>query len=119
MESAPEIRVIIRPEDTNHGGTVFGGFIMAQADLAGSVLAIRSVGGGVVTRAIESFEFIRPAKSGDMLNFHTKVIRTGVTSITVGVTITSEDVLSGVVLIIATAVLVFVHINDDGLAEVI
>ncbi|WP_428852302.1 acyl-CoA thioesterase [Imbroritus primus] len=86
----PELRVIPMPADANMYGDVFGGWIMAQVDLAGSIPALRRARGRVATIAVNSFVFKNPVFVGDLLNFYAEVIRVGRTSITVEVEVYAQ-----------------------------
>ena len=86
----PELRVIPMPADANMYGDVFGGWIMAQVDLAGSIPALRRAKGRVATIAVNSFVFKNPVFVGDLLNFYAEVIRVGQTSITVEVEVYAQ-----------------------------
>ena len=85
----PALRVIPMPADTNAHGVIFGGWVMAQVDLAGSVAAVERVG-KVVTIAVNSFVFKQPVYVGDLVSFYADVVRTGRTSITVDVQVFAE-----------------------------
>ncbi len=89
-EHTPILRVIPMPSDANIHGDVFGGWIMAQVDIAGSVPAMRRAGGRVATVAVNAFTFRQPVFVGDLLSFYTKIIKTGRTSITVSVEVYAE-----------------------------
>jgi acyl-CoA thioesterase YciA len=78
----PAIRVLAMPADTNPTGDIFGGWIMAQMDLAGGVLASRRARGRVVTVAMNAFEFLQPVFVGDLVSCYGHVVRVGRTSLT-------------------------------------
>jgi acyl-CoA thioesterase YciA len=86
----PVLRVIPMPKDANLHGDVFGGWIMAQVDIAGSVPATRRAGGRVATVAVNAFVFKQPVFVGDLLSFYTDIIKVGRTSITVSVEVYAE-----------------------------
>ena len=67
----PTLRIVPMPTDTNHAGDVFGGLIMSQVDIAGSILAIRRTGGRVATVAVNNFVFKHPVFIGDLVSFYT------------------------------------------------
>jgi acyl-CoA thioesterase YciA len=71
------------PADANVYGDVFGGWIMAQVDTAGSIPATRRAGGRVATVAVNSFVFKQPVFVGDLLSFYATIVKTGTTSVTV------------------------------------
>jgi len=84
------LRVIPMPADVNANGDIFGGWVMAQVDLAGSVLPARHMGGRFATVAVNQFLFKQPVKVGDLLSFYGSIVRIGNTSITVEVEVWAE-----------------------------
>jgi acyl-CoA thioesterase YciA len=86
----PVLRIIPMPADTNAHGTIFGGWVMAQVDLAGSVPAYERAQGPVVTLAVNSFLFKEPVFVGDLVSFYARVTKTGRTSITVDVEVFAQ-----------------------------
>lgn len=79
----PALRTLPMPADANAYGDVFGGWIMAQVDIAGSIPAMERAQGRVATVAVNSFQFRQPVFVGDLLSFYADVIKIGTTSITV------------------------------------
>jgi len=86
----PALRVIPMPADANHTGDIFGGWIMAQVDLAGSVAACRLAEGRVATVAVNSFSFWQPVFVGDLVSLYAEVVKVGRTSITVDVQVYAQ-----------------------------
>ncbi|MBL0143340.1 MAG: acyl-CoA thioesterase [Betaproteobacteria bacterium] len=86
----PVLRIIPMPADTNAHGTIFGGWVMAQVDLAGSVPAYERAAGPVVTLAVNSFLFKEPVFVGDLVSFYARVVKVGRTSITVDVEVFAQ-----------------------------
>jgi acyl-CoA thioesterase YciA len=84
------LRVIPMPADVNANGDIFGGWVMAQVDLAGSVLPARIVEGRMATVAVNQFIFKQPVRVGDLLSFYASIDRIGNTSITVQVEVYAE-----------------------------
>ena len=84
------MRVIPMPADSNPNGDIFGGWIMAQVDLAGAVLPARIAKGRVATVAVDEFVFKQPVSVGDLLSFYAHVERVGRTSVTVRVEVYAE-----------------------------
>jgi len=117
----PIIRVPARPSDLNEGGTVFGGWIMSQVDIAGSIPAAIAAGGTIVTRAVDAFEFKKPVFAGDLVSCFAEVVKVGKTSITVSVEVFAERMTQGVVtsLKVTQARLVYVAIDEKGKPRVI
>jgi acyl-CoA thioesterase YciA len=89
-DEQPVLRIIPMPADTNAHGTIFGGWVMAQVDLAGSVPAVERAQGPVVTVAVNSFRFHEPVFVGDLVSFYARVIKVGRTSITIDVEVYSQ-----------------------------
>ena len=86
----PTLRIVPMPTDTNHAGDVFGGWIMSQVDIAGSLLAIRRAGGRVATVAVNNFVFKHPVFIGDLVSFYAEITKVGRTSITVDVAVFAQ-----------------------------
>ncbi|MRW86991.1 acyl-CoA thioesterase [Pseudoduganella sp. FT26W] len=86
----PELRMMPSPSDANVYGDVFGGWIMAQVDIAGSLPATRRANGRVATIAVNSFVFKNPVFVGDLLSFYADITKVGNTSITVQVEVYAE-----------------------------
>ena len=80
-----ELRTIAMPADTNRFGDIFGGWLLAQMDLAGGSYAMARAGGRVATVGIEAMSFHRPVYVGDRVSCHCRTERIGRTSITVHV----------------------------------
>ena len=84
------MRVMPMPADANGNGDIFGGWIMAQVDLAGAVIPARIAKGRIATVAVNQFVFKQPVSMGDLLSFYAKVERIGRTSVTVNVEVFAE-----------------------------
>ena len=84
------LRVIPLPGDVNANGDIFGGWIMAQVDLAGAVLPSRIAKGRIATVAVNQFVFKQPVSLGDLLSFYARIARIGNTSISVRVEVYAE-----------------------------
>ena len=79
------IRVMATPADTNPSGDIFGGWLMSQVDIAGSIIARRRAQGRIVTVAVDSFQFRNPVFVGDVISCYAKITRIGKTSLTINV----------------------------------
>ena len=109
------LRVIPMPSDSNANGDIFGGWIMAQVDLAGSVLPVRIAKGRVTTVAVNQFIFKQPVSIGDLLSFYATVERIGNTSITVRVEVYAERNPADLQVVKVTeANLTYVAIDREG-----
>ena len=86
----PVLRIVPMPADTNAHGTIFGGWVMAQVDIAGSIPAWDRAQGPVVTVAVNSFVFKEAVFVGDIVSFYAKVLKVGRTSVTVDVEVYAQ-----------------------------
>ena len=86
----PVLRVVPEPADANYVGDIFGGWIMAQVDIAGSIPAVRRARGRGATVAVNQFLFKQPVFVGDLVSFYADIAKVGRTSITVDVTVYAE-----------------------------
>src|SRR4051794_33526118 len=89
-ERIPAIKVLLLPKDTNAYGTIFGGVILSNIDLASAVEARKHAAHRYVTKAMREVEFHEPVFLGDIVSFFTETVRLGRTSITVKVTVQAE-----------------------------
>lgn len=109
------LKVIPMPGDCNANGDIFGGWVMAQVDLAGSVLPARYAQGRMATVAVNQFVFKHPVRVGDILSFFAHVERIGRTSITVQVEVFAENYRSqGSYVKVTEASLTYVAIDEFG-----
>ncbi|MCS6996495.1 MAG: acyl-CoA thioesterase [Casimicrobiaceae bacterium] len=102
------------PSDANANGDIFGGWLMAQVDLAGSVPAARRARGRIATVAVSSFVFKQPVQVGDVVSFFARIVKTGRSSITVEVEAYSERKQGREVVKVTEAVLTYVAIDTTG-----
>jgi len=84
-ESAPVIRTIAMPADTNPAGDIFGGWLMAQMDLAAGNAAARRARGRCATVAVEAMSFLSPVRVGDEVSLYAEILATGRTSLRIRV----------------------------------
>lgn len=111
----PVLRVMPMPADVNAAGDIFGGWVMAQVDVAGAIPAMRRARGRIATVAVNSFLFKQPISPGDVVSFYAKVIKTGRTSITVDVQVFAErDPAHPIIVKVTEATLTYVCLNNDG-----
>lgn len=109
----PELRIMPMPADANMHGDVFGGWIMAQVDIAGSLPAARRANGRVATVAVNSFLFKHPVFVGDVLTFYVDIIKVGKTSITVSVEVYAErNRLQAEIVKVTEAILTYVATDE-------
>ena len=111
----PALRVVPMPADSNHNGDIFGGWIMAQVDVAGGTVAGRVARGRVATVAVNSFVFKQPVQIGDVLSLYADVVRVGNTSITINVEVYAErGRAEAKVVKVTEATLTYVAIDLEG-----
>lgn len=109
------LKVIPMPADCNANGDIFGGWVMAQVDLAGSVIPARYAGGRMATVAVNEFVFKQPVRVGDILSFYSKLTRLGRTSMTVKVEVYAERFQAqGRFVKVTEANVTYVAIDDQG-----
>ncbi len=109
------LKVIPMPADCNANGDIFGGWVMAQVDLAGSVIPARYAGGRIATVAVNEFIFKQPVRVGDILSFYAKLTRVGRTSLTVKVEVFAERFRAqGQFVKVTEANLTYVAIDEQG-----
>jgi len=109
------LRVMPMPADSNANGDIFGGWIMAQVDLAGAVLPARIAKGRIATVAVNQFVFKQPVSIGDLLSFYARIERVGTTSITVHVEVFAERNPADLhVVKVTEANLTYVAIDHEG-----
>ena len=91
----PVIRIIPMPQDTNPNGDIFGGWIMSQVDIAGSIVAVQRIKGRMATVAVNSFVFKKPVYVGDLVSVYGDIARVGNTSLTVSLEVFAERRMIG------------------------
>jgi acyl-CoA thioesterase YciA len=112
----PAIKVLLLPKDTNALGTIFGGVILSNIDLASAVEARKAGAHRYVTKAMHAVEFHAPVFLGDIVNFFTETTRIGRTSITVKVSVEAErwGAGAGEQVKVTEAEVVLVAVDKDG-----
>jgi acyl-CoA thioesterase YciA len=116
----PTLRVVAMPSDCSYTGDVFGGWVMAQVDIAGSIPALHRAKGRVATVAVNSFIFKQPLFMGDVVSFYTHIVKVGRTSITVNVEVYSQrDPAKPVCVKVTEATLTYVAVDEDRKPRVV
>ena len=109
------MRVMPMPADSNANGDIFGGWIMAQVDIAGGVIPARIARGRIATVAVNQFVFKQPVSVGDLLSFYARVERIGTSSVTVHVEVYAErNPAAPHVVKVTEASLTYVAIDAEG-----
>jgi acyl-CoA thioesterase YciA len=109
------LKVIPMPSDSNANGDIFGGWVMAQVDLAGSVIPARLARGRIATVAVNEFLFKQPVKVGDLLSFYAEAVRVGNTSVTVHVEVYAQRLRqTDQIVKVTDANLTYVAIDMEG-----
>ena len=112
-DKQPVLRIVPMPADTNAHGTIFGGWVMAQVDIAGSIPAWERAQGPVVTVAVNSFAFREPVFVGDIVSFYAGVMKVGRTSLTVDVEVYAQRGRGKEVVKVTEAQLTYVAVDAD------
>ncbi len=108
------LRTLAMPADANAAGDIFGGWVMAQMDLAAGIRAAERAHGRVVTRAVREMAFELPVKIGDTINVYTEIVAVGRTSITLLVEAWARRYLTGRLDKVTAATFVMVALDRDG-----
>ena len=110
----PTLRVAAMPSDANYTGDIFGGWLMGQVDVAGSIPAVHRAKGRVATIAVNSFVFKQPIFVGDIVSFYTHIVKVGTTSITVDVEVyVQRDPENPTCHKVTEATLTYVAVGED------
>jgi acyl-CoA thioesterase YciA len=108
-------RVTLMPKDTNANGTIFGGVILSQIDLAAWVEARRHTRHRLVTVAMREVVFEAPVYVGDIVTFHTSLVRLGTTSVTVLVEVEAQRLSDpDATVAVTSAEVVYVAVDGAG-----
>lgn len=111
----PSIRRVMMPRDTNAFGTIFGGVILSEIDLAAAVEAHRHHAGRLVTVAMDGVVFRAPVQVGDCVSFFTETLSIGRTSIRVKIRVWAERRFSsGAEVFVTEAEATMVAVDDRG-----
>lgn len=113
-ESMVEMTELVLPNDTNLLGNLLGGKLMHLVDIAGAMAAQRHSNRIVATASIDSVEFKRPVKQGEIVILKAKVTWVGRTSMEVAVEVFSENYLTGERKFTNKAYLTFVAVDTDS-----
>ncbi len=108
------LRVVPMPRDTNHVGTIFGGYIMSLVDQAAFAHAQRIQPRRWVTRAVDSLQFHAPVRTGDIVTLFTKTEKEGRTSLSVRVRVESENHEDGRAQLVTEGVVTMVCVDRAG-----
>ena len=109
----PAIRTIAMPADTNPAGDIFGGWVLAQMDIAAGIVAYMRAQGRVATVAIDAMSFHQPVLVGDIVSCYADVVRIGRTSMVMHVEAWAKRVRTGEEIKVTEAKFTFVAIDDD------
>lgn len=108
------LRTLAMPADANAAGDIFGGWVMAQMDLACGIRAAERARGRVVTAAVQEMAFAMPVKIGDTLCVYTEIARVGRSSITLKVETWAQRYLTHIIEKVTEATFVMVALDADG-----
>jgi len=110
----PTLRMVAMPSDANYAGDIFGGWLMGQVDIAGSIPALHRAKGRVATVAVNSFVFKQPVLVGDLVSFYASIVKVGNTSITVNVEVYAQrDPARPTCVKVTEATLTYVAVDEN------
>ncbi len=108
------LRTLAMPADANPAGDIFGGWVMAQMDLASGIRAAERARGRVVTAAVKEMAFELPVKIGDTLSVFTDIERVGRTSITLNVEAWAHRARHNTLEKVTGATFIMVALDENG-----
>ena len=109
----PAVRTLAMPGDANPSGDIFGGWVLAQMDIAAGIVAYMRAQGRVATVAIDAMSFHQPVLVGDIVSCYADVVRIGRTSMVMHVEAWAKRVRTGEEIKVTEAKFTFVAIDDD------
>jgi acyl-CoA thioesterase YciA len=116
----PTLRVLAMSSDANYAGDIFGGWLMGQVDIAGSIPALHRARGRVATVAVNSFVFRQPVFVGDIVSLYAEIVKIGRTSITVDVAVYAQrDPAQPICVKVTEATLTYVAVDDNRKPRVV
>ena len=113
-------KTLAMPADTNQNGDIFGGWLMAQIDIAGGIYAAEFCGGRVTTVHVDAITFLRPVAVGDIVCFYISQVRQGRTSLTLDIEVWIKkisDAREQTTYKVTDATVVYVAIDNNGKAR--
>ena len=113
-DRVPAIRTIAMPADANSNGDIFGGWMMAQMDLAGGVAAVQRAQGRVVTVAVEAMTFHLPVMVGDLVSCYAEVTRVGRTSLAIRIDAWVQRRIGNQLERVTSGVFTYVAVDEKG-----
>jgi len=108
------IKISAMPADTNANGDIFGGWVMARMDQAGGIAGVERAQGRVVTVKVDTMNFIRPMKVGDVLCVYSSIGEIGRTSMKIHIEAWAQRFRTNVMEKVTDATFTFVAVDDDG-----
>ncbi|HEY3911095.1 MAG TPA: acyl-CoA thioesterase [Stellaceae bacterium] len=111
--AAPLVRVMAMPADANPNGDIFGGWLLAQMDLAGGSLAVQRARGRCATVAVDGMVFHQPVYVGDEVSCYGELVRTGRSSMTIRIEAWRRNLATGEVRKVTQAMFTYVALGDD------
>jgi acyl-CoA thioesterase YciA len=114
MPREPAVRTVAMPADANPTGDIFGGWVLAQMDVAGGVVAARRARGRVVTVALDGLSFHEPIKVGDVVSCYAEVVEVGTTSLKVKVHTEVIRRITGEPRTVTDGLFTYVALGPDG-----
>ena len=107
-------RTVAMPADTNPSGDIFGGWVLSEMNIAGSIVASKRTKGRIATVGLEAMSFHKPIKVGDIVSNYARVVRVGRISITVEVITAVERQLSSETIVVTEGLFTYVAVNEKG-----
>ena len=112
LERVPILRVMPGPSDINANGHIFGGWVLAQMDIAAGIVASRRAKGPVATVAIQGMEFLAPIHLRDLISVYAEVERVGRTSMAVRIEVIANRDLGATEVKVTEGLFTFVALDE-------
>lgn len=116
----PTLRLKSTPQDANQDGDIFGGWLLANIDVAGGLLAAERAQGRIATVAVKDLRFLKPVFIYDVVSFYTDIITIGTTSLSIGIEVYAQRApLYQEVVKISYATVIYVAVAQPGVKRVL
>jgi acyl-CoA thioesterase YciA len=110
----PVLRIVPQRSDINSNGHIFGGWVLAQMDIAGGIVAGRVADGPCATIAIEAMKFIQPILVRDIISVYAEVARRGRTSVAIKIEVVATRDRGATNVVVTEGIFTFVALDEQA-----
>jgi acyl-CoA thioesterase YciA len=115
----PVLRIVPQRSDINSNGHIFGGWVLAQMDIAGGIVAGRVADGPCATIAIEAMKFIQPILMRDIISVYAEVARRGRTSVAIKIEVVATRDRGSTNVSVTEGIFTFVALDEHARPRVL